>query len=41
MARLRPARVIFLDIAFENKDHLKTNAKETFASHGVLSFKTI
>ena len=41
MARLRPARVVFLDIAFENKDHLKTNAKETFASHGVLSFKTI
>ena len=41
MARLRPARVVFLDIAFENKDHLKTNAKETFASHGVLSFNTI
>ena len=41
MARLRPARVVFLDIAFENKDHLKTNAKETFASHGVLAFETI
>ena len=41
MAKLKPARVVCLDIGFENKDHLKTNAMETFTSHGVRDFKTV
>lgn len=41
MAKLKPARVVCLDIGFENKDQLKTNAMETFTSHGVRDFKTI
>ena len=40
IAKLKPARVICLDIGFENKDQLKTNALETFKSHGVRDFST-
>ena len=41
MAILKPARVVCLDAGFAENDHLKTNAKETFDSHGVMDFKTI
>ena len=41
MAKLKPARVVCLDIGFDNSDHLKTDAMETFKSHGVIDFKTI
>ena len=41
IAKLKPARVVCLDIGFENKDQLKTNAFETFKSHGVRDFRTI
>ena len=41
MAQLKPARVVCLDIGFENNDQLKTNAKETFNSFGVRDFKVI
>ncbi len=41
MARLKPARIVCLDIGFDNNDHLKTDAMETFKSYGVIDFKTI
>ena len=41
MAKLKPARIVCLDIGFDNNDHLKTDAMETFKSHGVIDFKTI
>ena len=41
MAKLKPARVVCLDIGFENSDQLKTNAEETFNSFGVKDFKVI
>ena len=41
MAKLKPARVVCIDIGFENNDQLKTNAKETFNSFGVRDFKVI
>ena len=41
IARRSPARVICLDKGFEDNDHLKTNAKETFRDFGVRNFKTI
>ena len=41
IAKLKPARVVCLDIGFENNDQLKTNAKETFNSFGVRDFKVI
>ena len=40
-AKRSPGRVIFLDRGFEGNDHLKTNAKETFNSFGVMDFKTV
>lgn len=41
IAKLKPARVVCLDMGFANNDQLKTNAFETFKSHGVRDFKTI
>ena len=41
IAKLKPARVVCLDIGFENNDQLKTNAFETFKSHGITNFKTV
>ncbi len=41
IAKLKPARVVCLDIGFENNDQLKTNAQETFNSFGVRNFKVI
>lgn len=41
MAKLKPARIVCLDIGFDNNDHLKTDAMETFKSYGVIDFKTI
>ena len=41
IARLKPARVVCLDTGFENNDQLKTNAFETFKSHGIVDFKTV
>ncbi len=41
IAKLKPARVVCLDIGFENNDQLKTNAFETFKSHGIVDFKTM
>jgi len=41
MAKLRPVRIVCLDLAFENKDQLKTNAIELFRSFGVIDFETI
>ena len=41
IAKLKPARVICLDMGFENNDQLKTNAFETFKSYRVRDFKTI
>ena len=41
LAKLKPARVVCLDIGFEGNDQLKTNAFETFKSHGVNDFKTV
>ena len=41
IAKLKPARVVCLDIGFENNDQLKTNAFETFKSHGIIDFKTV
>ena len=41
MARLKPVRVVCLDMGFENNDQLKSNAKETFHSHGVRDFRTV
>ena len=41
MAKLKPARIVCLDIGFDNSDHLKTDAMETFKSYGVIDFKTL
>ncbi len=41
MAKLKPTRIVCLDIGFDNNDHLKTDAMETFKSYGVIDFKTI
>ena len=41
IAKLKPARVVCLDTGFENNDQLKTNALETFKTHGVRDFKTV
>ena len=41
MAKLNPARIVCLELGFENKDQLKTNAVQTFRSHGVMDFKTV
>ena len=41
LAKLKPARVVCLDIGFEGNDQLKTNAFETFKSYGVNDFKTV
>ena len=41
LAKLKPARVVCLDTGFEGNDQLKTNAFETFKSHGVNDFKTV
>ena len=41
MAKLKPVRIVCLDIGFDNNDHLKTDAMETFKSYGVIDFKTI
>ncbi len=41
IAKLKPARVVCLDMGFENNDQLKTNAFETFKSHGITDFKTV
>ena len=41
MAKLKPARIVCLDIGFEDKDELKTNAVQTFRSYGINDFKTI
>ena len=40
-AKRSPGRVIFLDRGFEGNDWLKTNAKQTFDSFGVMDFKTV
>ena len=41
IAKLEPKNVICLDIGFQNNDHLKTDAVQTFRSFKVLDFKTI
>ena len=41
MAKLKPARVVCLDMGFYENDQLKTNAVETMRSHGVTDFKTV
>jgi len=41
MAKLRPVRIVCLDLAFENKDQLKTNAVQLFRSFGVIDFETV
>lgn len=41
IAKLEPARVVFLDSGFKGKDDLKTNAVQIMKTHGINDFRTI
>jgi len=41
MVKFKPVHIVCLDLAFENKDQLKTNAVQLFRSFGVIDFETV
>lgn len=41
IAKIEPARVVFLDSGFKEKDDLKTNAIQIMKSHGIDDFRTV